>query len=96
MKRRSRAGNRPTTDGRWLGVVALVLAILGLARPAAAEVRIYSMQSRAAFLAGTLEGISLDSLGTLRLAPDVGPLPAHILAKHYARKHGPDAYYGQR
>lgn len=62
------------TDLRWLGVAAAVLAMVGLVRLAAAEVRIYSMQNRAAFLAGTLDGIGVDSLGTLRLADQVDRL----------------------
>ena len=45
-------------------------------------------------------GIALDTcaemaLGALQLNPDAPELPAHILAKHYQRKHGSDAYYGQ-
>ncbi len=35
------------------------------------------------------------ALGTWRLRPEVAPLPAHLLDKHYLRKHGPGAYYGQ-
>ncbi len=35
------------------------------------------------------------ALGTWRLNADQAPLPEHILRKHYHRKHGPDAYYGQ-
>ena len=71
MKKRSRVGHRRMTELRWLGWTALVLGLFGLARLTAAEVRIYSMQSRAAFLAGTLDGIGVDSLGTLRLADQV-------------------------
>jgi hypothetical protein len=59
------------TEFRWLGLAALVLTLVGLTGLAEAEVRIYSMQSRTAFLAGTLDGIGLDSLGTLRLADQV-------------------------
>jgi L-ribulose-5-phosphate 4-epimerase len=33
--------------------------------------------------------------GTLQLNPQISELPSHILAKHYRRKHGPGAYYGQ-
>jgi L-ribulose-5-phosphate 4-epimerase len=32
---------------------------------------------------------------TAALNPDVKPLPEHIVRKHWERKHGPDAYYGQ-
>jgi len=33
---------------------------------------------------------------TFALCPDIAPLPTYILDKHYGRKHGPGAYYGQR
>ena len=36
------------------------------------------------------------ALETLRLNPEARPIPRHILDKHYLRKHGPDAYYGQK
>lgn len=35
------------------------------------------------------------ALGTWRLCPEQQPLPDHLLRKHYLRKHGPGAYYGQ-
>ncbi len=35
------------------------------------------------------------ALKTFQLHPDVQPLPQHLLDKHFLRKHGPDAYYGQ-
>ncbi|MFT5467668.1 MAG: L-ribulose-5-phosphate 4-epimerase [Verrucomicrobiales bacterium] len=35
-------------------------------------------------------------LGAFQLNPATPELPAHILEKHYQRKHGPDAYYGQK
>jgi hypothetical protein len=28
--------------------------------------------------------------------PDLEAIPEHILDKHFLRKHGPDAYYGQK
>lgn len=31
-----------------------------------------------------------------QLNPDIKPLPDYILKKHYNRKHGPNAYYGQK
>jgi L-ribulose-5-phosphate 4-epimerase len=43
-----------------------------------------------------LEEVARMALGTLRLDPRVAPLPNHILAKHFSRKHGPKAYYGQQ
>jgi L-ribulose-5-phosphate 4-epimerase len=42
-----------------------------------------------------LESVAKMAFGTLHLAPDVNTLPRHIADKHYRRKHGPDAYYGQ-
>jgi L-ribulose-5-phosphate 4-epimerase len=43
-----------------------------------------------------LERIAQMALGTLQLNPGVAPLPEHIRRKHYQRKHGPHAYYGQK
>ena len=45
-------------------------------------------------------GIALEmccsmALKTWQLNPDAGEIPRHILEKHYQRKHGKDAYYGQ-
>jgi L-ribulose-5-phosphate 4-epimerase len=42
-----------------------------------------------------LEAVAEMALGTFLLNPNVAPIPAHILNKHYQRKHGPNAYYGQ-
>lgn len=51
-----------------LPVVAMFF--LGAAQPAlATQVRIFETQSQAGFLAGTLEGVSVDSLGRMELAP---------------------------
>lgn len=36
------------------------------------------------------------ALGSLRLNPDLAPMPRHILDKHHHRKHGPGSYYGQK
>lgn len=43
-----------------------------------------------------LERIAQMAIGTFQLNPTVSPLPTHIQKKHYRRKHGPDAYYGQK
>ena len=52
-----------------LSVVAMFVCV-GAARPAlATQVRIFETQSQAGFLAGTLEGVSVDSLGRMELAP---------------------------
>jgi L-ribulose-5-phosphate 4-epimerase len=42
-----------------------------------------------------LEIVSEMAFGTYQLNPECEDLPEHILKKHYNRKHGPDAYYGQ-
>jgi L-ribulose-5-phosphate 4-epimerase len=42
-----------------------------------------------------LETVAEMALGTFLLNPSAAPIPAHILNKHYTRKHGPNAYYGQ-
>lgn len=33
---------------------------------------------------------------SVALAPDLAPMPEELLEKHFSRKHGPSAYYGQR
>lgn len=43
-----------------------------------------------------LEAVAEMALGTLCLRSEGAPLEAHVLNKHYQRKHGPNAYYGQR
>jgi len=35
------------------------------------------------------------AIGTWSLQPETAPLPGYLLDKHYLRKHGPGAYYGQ-
>ncbi len=42
-----------------------------------------------------LEFTAQMALHTFALRPDVAPIPRHLLDKHYLRKHGPGAYYGQ-
>ena len=43
-----------------------------------------------------LEAVAQMAAATFALCPNVPPLPAYILDKHYGRKHGPGAYYGQK
>lgn len=43
-----------------------------------------------------LEEVARMSLMARQLNPDAGALPAHISDKHFLRKHGPNAYYGQK
>ncbi len=42
-----------------------------------------------------LEIVAEMALKTLQLNPDAQPVSAHLLDKHYQRKHGANAYYGQ-
>ena len=44
----------------------------------------------------TLEQVARVALLTTLLAPGVAPLADVIRDKHFDRKHGPQAYYGQR
>lgn len=43
-----------------------------------------------------LEAVAAMALDTLALAQETGPVDQFLLDKHYFRKHGRDAYYGQR
>jgi L-ribulose-5-phosphate 4-epimerase len=43
-----------------------------------------------------LEEICKMALFTVMIDPKAMPLPEHIVRKHWERKHGPDAYYGQK
>jgi hypothetical protein len=62
---------------RWLHVSVASLASLILAAPlTATQVRIFRTQTQAAFLAGTLSGVSIDSLGRIELAPRAQRLAA--------------------
>jgi L-ribulose-5-phosphate 4-epimerase len=42
-----------------------------------------------------LEAVAEMALGTLALEPTMAPVEPYLLDKHYFRKHGKDAYYGQ-
>jgi L-ribulose-5-phosphate 4-epimerase len=43
----------------------------------------------------TLEAVAEMAWLTVSLAPGAEPLEEHIAARHFSRKHGPGAYYGQ-
>jgi len=45
--------------------------------------------------AQALEIVAHMALGTLTLNPSAPAVPAHLLEKHFFRKHGANAYYGQ-
>jgi L-ribulose-5-phosphate 4-epimerase len=42
-----------------------------------------------------LEFTAQMALNGMALAPNVSPIPQYLLDKHFCRKHGPGAYYGQ-
>lgn len=43
-----------------------------------------------------LEAVAQMASVTFALCPERSPLPRYVLDKHYHRKHGPGAYYGQK
>jgi L-ribulose-5-phosphate 4-epimerase len=43
-----------------------------------------------------LERVAQMAIGSLLLKKDLTPIPSYLQEKHYRRKHGPNAYYGQR
>jgi L-ribulose-5-phosphate 4-epimerase len=45
--------------------------------------------------ATALEVVAAMAAQTLALKPDAGPMPDYLMERHFRRKHGPDAYYGQ-
>lgn len=51
--------------------------------------------AKAVETAQALEIVADMALKTLSLNPSAAPAPAHLLEKHFFRKHGPSAYYGQ-
>jgi L-ribulose-5-phosphate 4-epimerase len=46
-------------------------------------------------VAVTLEAVAKMAWLTVALAPGAPPLASHIVERHFSRKHGPGAYYGQ-
>jgi L-ribulose-5-phosphate 4-epimerase len=46
--------------------------------------------------ATALEAVAAMAMQTLALNPSVGPVADYLLERHFRRKHGPNAYYGQR
>ncbi len=42
-----------------------------------------------------LEQTAMMALGTITINPGQGPISQALLDKHYLRKHGKNAYYGQ-
>ena len=52
--------------------------------------------AQALYHAAVLEEVAKMALLTRQVNPDVRPAPRRILDKHYFRKHGANAYYGQK
>ena len=50
---------------------------------------------KAVYNAAVLEEVSHMALNTVLISPAANTLPSYIIDKHYQRKHGPNAYYGQ-
>ncbi|MDR2787865.1 MAG: L-ribulose-5-phosphate 4-epimerase [Candidatus Accumulibacter sp.] len=45
--------------------------------------------------AAVLELVARMAMFSLRIDPNLPPMPQHLLDRHFFRKHGPGAYYGQ-
>ena len=43
-----------------------------------------------------LERVAEMTYASMQLNPNIETLPKYIIAKHYNRKHGPNAHYGQK
>jgi L-ribulose-5-phosphate 4-epimerase len=52
--------------------------------------------AQSVYHAAVLEEVCKMAHLTLTLDPHASPLPEHLIRKHWERKHGPNAYYGQK
>ncbi len=52
--------------------------------------------AQAVYHAVVLEEVAKMAVLTRMVRPDADPAPQHVLDKHFMRKHGPNAYYGQK
>ena len=52
--------------------------------------------AQAVYHAVVLEEVAKMAVYTTQIAPDAQPAPQYVLDKHFLRKHGPNAYYGQK
>ena len=52
--------------------------------------------AQAVYHAVVLEEVARMAILTLTIDPGAQPAPQHVLDKHFMRKHGPNAYYGQK
>ncbi len=52
--------------------------------------------AQAVYHAVVLEEVAKMALLTRQIAPNAAAAPQYLQDKHYLRKHGPNAYYGQK
>lgn len=52
--------------------------------------------AQAVYHAVVLEEVAKMAMYTVTIKPDAEPAPQHVQDKHFMRKHGPNAYYGQK
>ena len=52
--------------------------------------------AQAVYHAVVLEEVARMAFYTIAVDPDAAPAPQHVQDKHFMRKHGPNAYYGQK
>lgn len=52
--------------------------------------------AEAVYHATVLEEVAKMALLTRQVKRDAEPVPTHVVEKHFMRKHGPNAYYGQK
>ena len=55
-----------------------------------------SNADKSVYNAAVLEEVARMAWMTMQINPQWKPLPDYVLNKHYERKHGPNAYYGQK
>lgn len=55
-----------------------------------------STAEKSVYNAAVLEEVAHMAMNTLQIRAEQKTLPDYIIEKHYSRKHGPNAYYGQK
>jgi L-ribulose-5-phosphate 4-epimerase len=94
------AGDYEANTGQW---IIQTLAGLNLAAAAIPMILVgghgpfaWGRDAEAALYHGVmLETLAQMAMFTLQVAPDTQPLPAYLINRHFQRKHGAGAYYGQ-
>jgi L-ribulose-5-phosphate 4-epimerase len=92
-----------TGDYEWETGNVIVERIEQMKAPDASAVLVHShgpftwgsSGAKAVEIAFALEIVAEMARKTLQINPDAQPIPKHLLDKHYLRKHGANAYYGQ-